>query len=99
MHTLFPSHPATTYMVGTAIFSAIPIILLRTARLLSYLSAVGTVATICVVGAVVLSFAFEGDITERIAAETSNNGPPFHAIWNSNGIPLAFGLVAYCFSG
>jgi vesicular inhibitory amino acid transporter len=99
MHTLFPSNPATTYMVGTAIFSAVPIILLRTARLLSYLSMVGTVATVCVVVAVVLCYVFEGDITERIAETMPNVEPPYHELWNTNGIPLAFGLVAYCFSG
>jgi hypothetical protein len=92
MHTLFPSNPATTYMVGTAIFSAVPIILLRTARLLSYLSMVGTVATVCVVVAVVLCYVFEGDITERIAETMPNVEPPYHELWNTNGIPLAFGL-------
>lgn len=99
VHTLFPSNPASTYMVGTAIISAVPIILLRTPKLLSYLSAVGTVATICVVGAVVSSYVIEGDITERIASVTPDDGRPFHTLWDPTGIPLAFGLVAYCFSG
>eukprot|EP00980_Cylindrotheca_fusiformis_P028342 scaffold22592_cov129-Cylindrotheca_fusiformis.AAC.28 len=99
IHTLFPSNPPAIYMVGTAIVSAIPITLLRTARLLSYLSMVGTIATICVVCAVVLCYAFEGDITKQIADHTPNVGPPFHEVWNPSGIPLAFGLVAYCFSG
>jgi vesicular inhibitory amino acid transporter len=99
MQTLFPNYPTSTYMIGTTIVSLVPIILLRTARLLSYLSAVGTVATICVVGSVVLSYVFEGDITERIAINTTNSGPPYHVLWNMEGLPLAFGLVAYCFSG
>ena len=99
MHTLFPSYPTSTYMMGTALVSGIPVILLRTARLLSYLSMVGTVATICVVGAVVFSYLFEGDMTERIASSVSDSEPPYHETFRLSGMPLAFGLVAYCFSG
>jgi vesicular inhibitory amino acid transporter len=100
MHTLFPSIPVTTHMLGVAVLSAIPILLLRTARLLSYMSAVGTFATISVVGAVVLAYAFEGDITEKVAASMTNPGPPpYHPTWNTSGLPMAFGMVAYCFSG
>ncbi|CAJ1943146.1 unnamed protein product [Cylindrotheca closterium] len=99
MHTLFPGHPASIYMMGAALISAIPVILLRTARLLSYLSMVGTVATICVVVSVVLSYLVEGDITERIAQTIPDSEPPYHGAFRIDGIPLVFGLVAYCFSG
>ena len=100
MHTLFPSVPVKTYQIWVGVVSAIPILLLRTARLLSYLSAVGTFATVSVVFAVVLAFVFEGDITESVAAKTPNvEPPPYHAAWHTNGLPLAFGMVAYCFSG
>jgi len=99
MHILFPNHPTSHYIMGTALFSGIPVILLRTARLLSYLSMVGTVATICVVGSVILSYYFEGDLTEQIAVSLPNSEPPYHELWRIEGMPLAFGLVAYCFSG
>lgn len=99
IHTLFPGHPTSVYMIGTALFSGIPVILLRTARLLSYLSMVGTVATICVVCAVVLSYLFEGDITERIANSIPESEPPYHEAFRLSGMPLSLGLVAYCFSG
>ena len=100
MHTLFPSIPVTTHMLGVGVVSVIPILLLRTARLLSYLSAIGTVATICVVGAVVLAFVFEGNITEDVAERMADPPPPpYHTVWRTSGLPMAFGMVAYCFSG
>ncbi len=75
----------------------------RTAGLLSYLSLIGTIATICVVLAVVFSFFVEGDITEDLEA-ISNLGSEkltesHHQTWNTSGLTAAFGLVAYCFSG
>lgn len=99
MHTLFPNHPKSIHMMGIALVSGIPVILLRTARLLSYLSMVGTVSTICVVCAVVLSYLFEGDITDRIGSTVPDSEPPYHETFRIDGLPLAFGLVAYCFSG
>jgi vesicular inhibitory amino acid transporter len=100
LHTLFPTIPTTFLMIGTTVVSLVPIILLRTAKLLSYLSMVGTFATGAVVGAVVLSFAFEGNITERVADNMANPPPgPYHDLWHTDGLALAFGLVAYCFSG
>lgn len=68
----------------------------RTAGLLSYLSLVGTIATICVVLAVVASFVLEGDITEELEPVSTGS---HHQAWNSGGLTAAFGLVAYCFSG
>jgi vesicular inhibitory amino acid transporter len=100
MHTLFPSIPTTTHMIAVGVASTIPIILLRTARLLSYLSMIGTFATISVVAAVVMACAFEGDMTERAAAKMADPpSAPYHGLWHTEGVPLAFGLVAYCFSG
>ena len=75
----------------------------RTAGLLSYFSLIGTIATICVVLAVVISSFIEGDITEQFASEsdtnTTNDSSPYHKSWNTAGLKTAFGLVAYCFSG
>eukprot|EP00934_Nitzschia_sp_Nitz4_P001762 Nitzschia sp. Nitz4//scaffold62_size106224//16353//18218//NITZ4_004343-RA/size106224-augustus-gene-0.99-mRNA-1//-1//CDS//3329555817//1762//frame0 len=100
LHTLFPNVSMATHMIGCCIVSAIPIVVLRTAKLLSYLSMVGTIATVCVVGAVVLAYLFEGDISENVAARTPDPPePPYHELWKPDGLAVAFGLVAYCFSG
>ena len=75
----------------------------RTAGLLSYLSLIGTIATICVVLAVVFSFFLEGDITTELESksesDTMHNVGSHHKNWDANGLNAAFGLVAYCFSG
>ena len=101
MHTLLPTISQSTHATILAIISLVPIILLRTARLLSYLSMVGTFATVSVVLAVFVAAIFEGDITEEVAKKTSDpdDDGPFHELWKAGGLPLAFGLVAYCFSG
>ena len=100
MHTLFPSIPVITHQIWVGVISSIPILLLRTARLLSYLSAVGTFATVSVVGTVVLAYLLEGDITEKVAESMADpTPPPYHPTWNTRGLPLAFGLMAFCFSG
>jgi vesicular inhibitory amino acid transporter len=41
----------------------------------------------------------EGNITERVAAKTEGAEPPYHVLWNAPGLPMSFGLIAYCFSG
>lgn len=75
----------------------------RTAGLLSYLSFIGTIATICVVLAVVFSFFIEGDITAEFESksdsEIMHDTRSHHQTWNTGGLNAAFGLVAYCFSG
>jgi len=38
-------------------------------------------------------------LTEQIAVSLPNSEPPYHELWRIEGMPLAFGLVAYCFSG
>lgn len=100
MHTLFPNIQVPAHMIGCALVSAIPIIFLRTAKLLSYLSMVGTFATICVVGAVIISYLFEGDLTEEAAKTLATPpDPPYHNFFRPDGMAVTFGLVAYCFSG
>lgn len=76
-------------MITVAALSMIPTIILRTPALLSYLSMVGSVATAAVVLAV---------ITSAVAWDSSS-APPTYTSIDANGLPLAFGLVAYCFSG
>jgi len=103
LHELFPLIPVTTHMLGFTIISALPVIVFRTAGLLSYLSLVGTVATICLVLAVVASFFIEGDVTGDLASKSeldnTHDTTLFHRLWNTGGLNAAFGLVAYCFSG
>ena len=99
LHTLFPSISKANCMTGVAIASICPMILLKTAKLLSYLSMVGTLATIAVVSAVVAAALFEGDKTLEVAAKTDGAVPPYHVFWRPSGLLMSFGLVAYCFSG
>jgi vesicular inhibitory amino acid transporter len=100
LHELFPTISVTHHMMTVAAASTIPTMLLRTPKLLSYLSMVGTISTIAVVLAVILSAVLEGDMTERVAAERGiEDARPYHTGWRTEGLMLSFGLVAYCFSG
>jgi vesicular inhibitory amino acid transporter len=109
MHQLLPAVPSSTHVLVIGGISMIPTIVLRTPALLSYLSMVGTFATIAVVASVVASALVEGDISAKVAADlhlnttatTSNggSGAPLHVLFNHSGLAMAFGLVAYCFSG
>ena len=100
LHELFPSVPASTHILIVGAISIIPAIVLRTPALLSYLSMVGTCATIAVCLSVVASAFTEGDIAASVVDQYQLKvSPPYHKIWDTSGIALAFGLVAYCFSG
>ncbi|KAL9181837.1 hypothetical protein ACHAXT_012180 [Thalassiosira profunda] len=93
LHALFPSVSQSRHMTIAAGILTLPSALLRTPKLLSYLSAVGTFATVAVVSAVVLSalvmFSTVGDA----------GGEREYKLYSTNGLPLAMGIVAYCFSG
>jgi vesicular inhibitory amino acid transporter len=100
LHELFPTISVTHHMMTVAAASTIPTMLLRTPKLLSYLSMVGTISTIAVVLAVILSAVLEGDMTKRVAEERGiEDARPYHTGWRTEGLMLSFGLVAYCFSG
>jgi len=110
LHQLFPAVSVETHMMIVAALSLIPAILLRTPTLLSYLSVVGTVSTVCVCLSVVVSALVAGDMTEALAAKkglihddatttATTSQQPYHIWWDTSGIPMALGLVAYCFSG
>jgi vesicular inhibitory amino acid transporter len=86
-------------MISSAFALSIPTALLRTPRLLSYLSAVGTAATACIVLAVAGSAIHYGDITERLAKSEGLGTIEAHELWNGSGISIAFGLIAFTFSG
>lgn len=101
LHTLFPWISVTRHMIYVSFCLAVPTALLRTPKLLSYLSAVGTVATACVVSVVAGSALYNGDISEIVAQKKGIDvgTSPTHEEWNSSGLPIAFGLIAYTFSG
>jgi solute carrier family 32 (vesicular inhibitory amino acid transporter) len=100
LHQLIPTISTTTHMIIVGCISMIPTIVLHTPALLSYLSMVGTFATTAVVLAVIASAFFEGNIAEHVSEqEHLMLTPPYHVGWRSEGLTLAFGLVAYCFSG
>lgn len=99
LHTLFPTIPVKQHMIHVAFVLAVPTALLRTPRLLSYLSAVGTVATACIVMSVLGSAIYSGDISEEVAEEKDLHITSTHTLWRSSGLPLAFGLIAFTFSG
>ena len=111
LHTLFPMISTTTHMVITAICTVLPTVVLRTPRLLSYLSMIGTFSTVAVVFAVVFAAVFEGDISASVAqgsrkrlleeATTDSAGghQSMHTFWRTSGLPMSMGLIAYCFSG
>lgn len=89
LHQLIPGVSVSMHMTFVAAVSMIPTILLRTPALLSYLSMVGAIATVAVVLSVVLSAVIWDTTTEPVS----------YQVFEVNGLPLAFGLVAYCFSG
>jgi solute carrier family 32 (vesicular inhibitory amino acid transporter) len=101
LHQLFPSTSTSTHMVLVSMASLVPTILLKTPALLSYLSMVGTVATVAVVMAVIASAVMVGDIAQKVVHDEhlTDIVPPYHVNWQSDGLMLASGLVAYCFSG
>ena len=97
---LFPSVSKPAHMVLSSLALAIPTAVLRTPRLLSYLSMVGTFATASVVLSVLLSAVVEGDISEHVAARKGMTPTePTHILWCTSGLPTALGLIAYTFSG
>ena len=99
LHALFPSIATETHQVIVAVLLTIPTALLRTPKLLSYLSMVGTIATVCVVFSVFFSGLIEGDISKEVAKSEGVDGAPYHIFWRTAGLPLALGIVAYTFSG
>lgn len=93
LHALFPLVPASRHMTIVAFILTLPSALLRTPKLLSYLSAVGTFATVAVVLSVVLSALMVFFAVADAPAERE------YTPYSTNGLPLALGIVAYCFSG
>lgn len=105
LHQLLPQRSVTFHQVAVALLSLLPTIVLRTPALLSYLSLVGTLATTAVVLAVIGSALTLGNIAAQVAESSQQHAAvleheaPYHIPWRSEGLTVAFGLVAYCFSG
>lgn len=93
LHALFPSVSQSKHMTIVAWILIVPSALLRTPKLLSYLSAVGALATVAVVFSVVLLALI------MIFKEGDTGGEREYKLHSSQGLPLAMGIVAYCFSG
>jgi vesicular inhibitory amino acid transporter len=104
LHSLFPEVGIKTLTCLVAAISLVPSILLKTPTLLSYFSMVGTVATIVVVLTVVATAVTQGSVVEEMqeiheaATGVPATLPPYTA-FDSSGLVLCLGLVAYCFSG
>jgi amino acid permease len=98
LHVLFPNVSAATHVLVVGAITVLPTMLLKTTALLSYLSVIGMFATIAVVAAVVASAVSEGDLSPTELDE-SGEVIPSHVLFNDAGLAMAFGLVAYCFSG
>jgi len=100
LHALYPSISTQQLTLYTAFIVVIPAIFLRTPRLLSYLSLVGTVSTIFIVVAVVASAVLEGNISDGVAKSKGilPDGPGY-ILWDTSGLPLALGMIGFCFSG
>ena len=51
--------------------------------------------------AVFASAVADGDISKEVAETKSLSSiePPYHTLWRTSGLPIAFGLIAYSFSG
>lgn len=100
LNELFPSISVEKHMTLVAIAVTVPTAVLRTPRLLSYLSAVGTFSTVAVILTVVMSATSNGNVTAIIAEEDGlDPNALYHHRWNGDGIAIALGLVAYSFSG
>jgi hypothetical protein len=103
LHSLFPAVGIKALTCLVAAISLVPSILLKTPTLLSYFSMVGTLATIVVVLTVVATAVMQGSVVEEMqeiqeAAGVTSSLAPYTA-FDSSGLVLCLGLVAYCFSG
>lgn len=99
LHLLFPNVSETRHMTIVAGLLIIPSALLRTPKLLSYLSMVGTISTVLVVSAVVLSALVAFVNTAETNGISNAGGDREYILYSPDGLSLALGLVAYCFSG
>ena len=102
LHSLFPKVSTTTHMMLASFLLMVATVFFKTPRLISHLSFVGTVTTVCVVLTVFATAIWEGDLTPDREHQRVTNAnvsySPYHEIWITSGLPIGFGLVAFCFS-
>jgi len=101
LNTLFPSISKQKLMVYSAFALLVPTTLLRTPRLLSYLSAVGIASTVVVVLSVFAGVFYFGSIAEEISEtmHQDNTSEEYYTLWNISGLPIGFGIIGFTFSG
>lgn len=106
LQSLFPSVSMTNHMILVSILLMVATVVFKTPRLISYLSVVGTFTTVAVVLSVFTTALWEGNLAPEIAQQnlhkphpTHVSPPPYHATWITAGLPIGYGLVAFCFSG
>mmetsp|Transcript_1061 Transcript_1061/g.1854 ORF Transcript_1061/g.1854 Transcript_1061/m.1854 type:complete len:636 (-) Transcript_1061:206-2113(-) len=106
LQTLFPNISMSNHMILVSVILMVTTAILKTPKLISYLSVVGTFTTISLVFSVFSTAFWEGDLTPEIAEQqlqqpnpTHVYSPPYHSTWISAGLPIGYGLVAFCFSG
>eukprot|EP00592_Proboscia_alata_P016901 CAMPEP_0194394176 /NCGR_PEP_ID=MMETSP0174-20130528/123710_1 /TAXON_ID=216777 /ORGANISM="Proboscia alata, Strain PI-D3" /LENGTH=295 /DNA_ID=CAMNT_0039189947 /DNA_START=400 /DNA_END=1287 /DNA_ORIENTATION=- len=102
---MFPDTSHLRQMLAVSVLLFFFTTLLKTPKLLSYFSAIGTFATIAVVLFVFSAAIWKGDIAEEVVLQDERlhsaepNAPPYHAMLITLGLPVSFGLVAFCFGG
>lgn len=102
LHELAPWISTRNHTIIVGALSTIPTIVLRTPRLLSYLSMIGFISTIFVVATVVIDSFAEGDLTKQAARARGiydETEPSKRLFGGPQQTFLALGMVAYCFSG
>jgi len=102
LHSLFPYVSQMKFMIVVSVLLMIPTVVCRTPRLLSYLSAVGTFTTVTVVLSVFVMAVWKGNIAPEIVEEQNIQpiaSPHYHVNWIASGLPIGYGLVAFCFCG
>jgi len=102
LKSLMPDVPDNVFIALIAAASLIPTIFLKTPRLLSYLSALGTLAAIFVVLSVISLAFLRGDMTQEIAGSLETIADveePHHTLLDASGLAFGSVLIVFSFSG
>lgn len=100
LFALYPVLSTSSHTIIVSILLVIPTSLLRTPRLLSYMSVVGTFSTVAIVLSVAAAALIEGNVSgEGAPEEDGHSHQPTHSLWVSSGFALSIGLVAFCYAG
>jgi len=110
LYMLYPSISQSIHMTIITLFLIVVTAVLRPPRLLSYMSAIGTFASIAIVLSVLIAAIIEGDLSDKqqqnilvvddtTTIDTAIDTTTFHSLWIPSGIPLCAGLIAFSYSG